>query len=220
MKLTKLKEDLGSRLISSTKVSQPPGLPTGVMALDEFLEGGGLPQADISLLLSRPGFGATSLCLNLLRLHSSHLGPLSSSESSPFCAWISSELQLFGQHLVQRNLDLEKILVVERPVDNASFFWIFEEILAAGVFRLVCCHLEDRALTQKQFLKIKHLARKHKVCVVFILHEAKRLSLDIFSVVLEFSFQKMTVVRAQHRPTPFLIPIAAADPNFRLGHEC
>ena len=196
MNLEALKQELSSLLISSDRIRTPQGLPSGLIALDGFLETQGLPRGEMSLLISPPGSGGTSFCLQLLRLNLPDLG---------YAAWVSSKSHLFAPHVARTHLDLKKILLVRRPEKARSFFWILEEVLATETFGCVICHLETNPLSNKQFIKLKRIARQKNICLIFLVSADLLGSIDEFAVVMKFSFRQLLVLRALHRPTPFLI---------------
>ncbi len=201
-----LKDKFSSAFVSSDQLrhQQKVGLPSGCVPLDQFLASQGLPRGEISLLISRPGSGGTSFCLQLLRLNLPELG---------YASWISSKAQLFAPHLVQTQIDLRRILIVRRPEKVRSFFWILEEVLAADVFGCLICHLEDQPLSLRQFVKLKRLARQKQVALIFLVSQPLRCPLDEFAVVLEFSYRQITVLRALHRLTPFVIETSSLPPS-------
>jgi hypothetical protein len=196
----KLKSTLGNSLLSLDQLRPPEGLATGVETFDNFLLWRGVPKGDLSLLVGRPGTGATSLWLHTAeQVH----------KKNKWVAWINSSWSLLPQAGLAKRLNLNRLLVVEQPRETQKLFWVLQELITSSLFEMVGCHLPETFLKNHQLHKLKKLARLHQVALVLITH-AKNWATNpatnpLFSLVIECGRDFFTVRRALHRPTPFTI---------------
>lgn len=194
--LEKLRESLSSQIIPLENLRPPAGLPTGLDVFDDFLLWRGIPKGDISLFHGQPGAGATSLWAHSVKkIH----------EQNKWAAWINSEWELMPSYLIQKNLKLNRLLVVKKPQDNQQLFWVLQELITSSLFESVGCHLKEGSLKNHQLQKLKKLARQYQVALVIISHGRTWLQNPLFALVIDCSRDFFTIKRALHRPTPFSI---------------
>lgn len=191
-----LRARLGIQLKSLDQLKPPEGVATGLDILDDFLLWGGIPKGELSLFLGKAGSGATSLWLqSVRRLHT----------EDKWAAWINSDWKLMPAALIARQINLNRLLVVNKPQDSNLLYWTLQELIASSLFEVIGCHLPESLFKNHQLQKLRHLARKHNVAIVLVSH-AKGWKLNpIFSLVIECAHDFFTVRRASHRPTPFVM---------------
>ena len=195
LSLTELREKFQTHLVSEESLRPPEGLPTGMRAFDDFLFWKGLPKGEITLISSEPGFGGSSLWLQTVEeLH----------KQGKWAAWINSEWQLFPTPDLRERLRWDRLLVVKNPKEAKRFFWVLQEILTSGLFDLIGCHLPQFFLKTHQLLKLKNLARLHKVSLVLVTLCRPRLH-ALFALIIECGERGVLVLRAQHRAVPHRI---------------
>lgn len=192
-----LRDKLSQDLVPLHQLKPPAGLATGLDVIDDFLLWRGIPQGDLTLLAGQPGTGATSLWLQTA---------VKVQEQKKWVAWINSDLELMPSALVHKKLQLEKLLVVRKPSENAQLFWILQEMISSSLFELIGCHLNEGNLKTHQLQKLKKLARTHQVALVFLTSHTQWVSSALFSLVIDCQGDYFTIKRAAHRPTPFTIP--------------
>lgn len=202
-----VREQLGTSLKTLDQLKPPDGLPTGVDVLDNFLLWRGLPKGDISLFIGKPGTGATSLWLHsaLQVCGVAESGDSAGRAADKWAAWINSDWSLTPGPLINRKLNLKRLLVVDKPKQNGQLFWILQEMISSSLFELIGCHLPEALLKNHQLQKLKKLARLHKVALVLVSHAKTWKINPLFSLVVECGREFFTVRRALHRPTPFVI---------------
>lgn len=182
------------KFIKAEELQPPPGLPTGVSVLDNFLLWQGLPQGELTLLQGQPGTGATSLWVNLVQnVHA----------DNKWAAWINGGAQIFPAHLTQNKINLKKLLVVKEPAEVEKLFWLLQELISSSLFEVIGCSLKEMFLKNHQLQKLKRLCRVHKVALVFINQNPLKYINPLFSLIIHFQRDFITVQRALHRPTPF-----------------
>ncbi|UXR65391.1 recA protein [Bdellovibrio bacteriovorus] len=191
--------------VSADQLQPPAGLPTGVRVLDDFLLWRGLPQGDLSLLQGAPGTGATSLWIRIVQgVHS----------QNKWAAWINGDTQLFPAHLNNYKINLKKLLVVKEPKDQEQLFWLLQELITSALFEVIGCNLKDMFLKNHQLQKLKRLCRLHKVALVFVNQKASKFVNPLFSLMIHFQRDFITIQRALHRPTPFNMAGSMIHANF------
>lgn len=180
--------------VSAQNLQPPPGLPTGSSTLDSFLLWKGIPQGDLSLLQGALGTGATSLWIGLAqKVH----------EQNKWVAWVGGETQLLPTHLISRKVNLKRLLVVNKPQEVEQVFWILQELISSTLFEVIGCELKEMFFKNHQLQKLRSLCRMHKVALVFVSRKANRFINPLFSLIIEFQKDFVTIQRALHRPTPF-----------------
>lgn len=201
----KLREELGIHCKSLDQLAPPEGLSMGMDVFDNFLLWRGIPKGDLSLLVGKPGTGATNLWLNTAaQIH----------KENKWTAWINSDWSLLPQSCLSKKLNLNRLLVVKKPKESRQLFWILQELITSSLFEMVGCHLPETLLKNHQLQKLKKLARTHKVALVLVAH-AKNWSINpLFSLVIECSREFFTVRRALHRPTPFTVSGGSIHADF------
>ncbi|MGZ3772911.1 MAG: recA protein [Pseudobdellovibrionaceae bacterium] len=196
MNLRNLPELSKIPFLSSEELQPPPGLPVGISVLDNFLLWKGLPQGDLSLLQGLPGTGATSLWVRIVQnVHT----------QNKWAAWINGDTQLFPSYLAHYNLNLKKLLVVKEPREKEQLFWLLQELITSSLFEVIGCNLKEISLKNHQLQKLKRLCRLHKVALVFVNQKTTKFINPLFSLIIHFQRDFITVQRALHRPTPFNI---------------
>lgn len=191
--------------VSSHDLKPPPGLPTGVRVLDDFLLWQGVPKGDLSLFQGLPGTGASSLWIRLAQqVHS----------QNKWAAWINGGSQIFPAHLAHHQLNLKKLLVVKEPKESEQLFWLLQELISSTLFEVIGCNLKELVLKNHQLQKLKRLCRMHKVALVFIHQKVSRFINPLFSLMIYFQRDFVTIQRALHRPTPFNISGSMIHANF------
>jgi hypothetical protein len=185
---------------------QPPtGLSTGLPILDDFLLWRGVPQGDLTLFQGLPGTGATSVWMRIVQnVH----------KQNKWAAWINGDSQLFPAHLAQHKINLKKLLVVREPQDLEKLFWLLQELITSSLFEVIGCNLKDLVLKNHQLQKLKRLCRLHKVALIFLNKKVTRFSNPLFSLMIHFQRDFVTIQRALHRPTPFNISGSMIHANF------
>ncbi|MEN0057694.1 MAG: recA protein [Bdellovibrio sp.] len=182
--------------VSSEHLQPPPGVPTGVPVLDDFLLWKGVPQGDLSLFHGLPGTGATSVWIKLLQgVH----------QQNKWAAWVSGETLLFPSHLKARQINLQKLLVVKKPESIEQLFWILQELITSSLFEVIGCQFKEFFFKNHQLQKLKRLCRLHKVALIFMNTKGPSFIHPFFSLIIHFQRDFVTVQRALHRPTPFNI---------------
>jgi recombination protein RecA len=191
-----LREQLGNKLICFDQLKTPEGLPTGISTLDRFLLWKGLPKGDLTLLRGPLGTGGTSLWLNAARIAHS---------KKKWTAWINTDWELMPTHLVQRKLDLNRLLVVEKPETQEKLFYILQELLTSCLFEMIGCPIDLSSIKTHHLYKLKKLAQQYKVALVFISKSRRYKNHPIFSLIVNVDKDFLCIQRALHRPTPFHI---------------
>ena len=191
--------------VAAEHLQPPAGLSTGLSILDDFLLWKGVPQGDLTLFQGLPGTGATSVWVRIVQnVHS----------KNKWAAWINGDAQLFPAHLAQHKINLKKLLVVREPQDPEKLFWLLQELITSSLFEVIGCNLKDLFLKNHQLQKLKRLCRLHKVALVFLNKKAARFTNPLFSLMIHFQRDFITVQRALHRPTPFNIAGSMIHANF------
>ncbi|UOF00053.1 recA protein [Bdellovibrio bacteriovorus] len=191
--------------VTAEQLQPPPGLPTGVRVVDDFLLWRGIPQGDLSLLQGLPGTGATSLWVRLVQqVHA----------QNKWAAWINGDSQIFPAHLNSQKINLKKLLVVKEPTEKDQLFWLLQELITSSLFEVIGCNLKDLFLKNHQLQKLKRLCRLHKVALIFVNQKVSKFVNPLFSLIIHFQRDFITIQRALHRPTPFNIAGSMIHANF------
>lgn len=213
--ILEIKNQFSQFLVSSSEIKTAAGAPTGIEQFDNFLLWKGLPKGDLTLFSSRPGVGATSVWLNAAKMAQSN---------GKWAAWINSDWELLPMNLQQKNLDLRKLLVVKKPTEANQFFWMIQELISSQLFEIIGCHLTEGIFKWHQLKKLKKLARLHQVALVLISHAPQWKKHPLFALSIEFQKDFITILRAQHRLTPFTISggslYARFMPQLTTKHGC
>lgn len=182
--------------VSAEDLQPPAGVPTGINTLDDFLLWKGIPKGDLSLFQGSPGTGATSLWVSLTQ---------KAHEQNKWVAWVSGGAQLLPAHLVSRQINLKKLLVVKEPHEAEQLFWVLQELITSSLFEVIGCELKEMFFKNHQLQKLKNLCRFHKVALIFVCHKISRFVNPLFSLIIHFQRDFITIQRALHRPTPFSV---------------
>lgn len=193
--LDELKSELGSSLIPADHIRCPEGCPTGFTPLDRFLLWRGFPKGALSLLRGPGGLGATHLWIQAAR---------AVTQNRRWAAWIDHpQTQINPWRLRHQNVALDRLLYVGPPKDFRQTLWALQELCSLNLFDLIGCSLCDGRLSSSQILKMKRLALRYQVAMVFFSPTQKTHS--AFSLVLNFQKETVSVERALHRPTPHIL---------------
>lgn len=205
MKTLALPELSEINFISAQDLQPPGGLPTGVSVLDDFLLWRGIPQGDLTLFQGATGTGGTSLWVNLVqKVHS----------QGKWAAWVNGGAQIFPAHLTHHKVNLGKLLVVKEPSEKEQLFWLLQEMISSSLFEVIGCHLKEMFLKNHQLQKLKRLCRLHKVALIFINQKPLKYVNPLFSLMILFQRDFITIQRALHRPTPFNMAGSMIHANF------
>lgn len=192
--LTKLKSDLGPKLINHDRVTPPAGLSTGWGKLDQFLLWNGFPKGALSLLVSEAG-GATTLW---------EKSAVEITKRGQWVAWINGpELQLTPWSLRRRGVDLTRLLSVSTPSDDRQTLWALQELMSLCLFEMIGCDLGSASLREHQVLKLKKLAMRYQTALVMFTRSPRVLKSAFYSLVLHFQKDQVLVTRALQRQTPY-----------------
>ncbi len=214
--IEELKERMGHSLLSLDQLRPPEGVATGIGVFDDFFLWRGLPKGDLTLLHGKPGTGATSLWLQTAaQIHKCQ------ENGKKWVAWVNSESELMPGPLLQRKIDLRRLLVVKQPAQASQLFWTLQEMISSGIFEMIGCHWTQAFLKNHQIQKLKKLARIHQVALVLISHLKQVVVNPLFALIIECHREFYTVRRALHRPTPFTIAgsMIHADLSFEIQHQ-
>ncbi|WP_413291772.1 recA protein [Bdellovibrio sp. HCB185ZH] len=193
------------QFVSADQLQPPPGVPTGVSTLDDFLLWKGIPKGDLSLFQGSPGTGATSLWVNMTQ---------KAHEDNKWVAWVNGGTQLLPAHLTSRKINLKKLLVVKEPKEAEQLFWVLQELVTSSLFEVIGCELKEMFFKNHQLQKLKKLCRFHKVALIFVCHKVSKFVNPLFSLIIQFQRDFITIQRALHRPTPFTVAGSMVYANF------
>ncbi|WP_413586174.1 recA protein [Bdellovibrio sp. HCB274] len=193
------------QFVSADQLQPPPGVPTGVSTLDDFLLWKGIPKGDLSLFQGSPGTGATSLWVSLTQ---------KAHENNQWVAWVNGGTQLLPAHLMSRKINLKKLLVVKEPKEAEQLFWVLQELVTSSLFEVIGCELKEMFFKNHQLQKLKKLCRFHKVALIFVCHKVSKFVNPMFSLIIQFQRDFITIQRALHRPTPFTVAGSMVYANF------
>jgi hypothetical protein len=205
--IDKLKGELGQNLISSDRLKRPEGIPSGNPQLNQFLLWNGFPKGALSILTGSIGTGATSLWLE---------SAVQVTKQKRWAVWIDREVQLFPLTLWQKELDLSRLVTIERPETEKKLLWLLQELMASTLFDLVGCDLGQMKFRDSQLRKLDKQARAFKTAVVFFAGRERLWNPSLFSLVVDCRANELCVERALHRPTPHMIPRRITYENFTL----
>jgi recombination protein RecA len=193
------------QFVSADQLQPPPGVPTGVSTLDDFLLWKGIPKGDLSLFQGSPGTGATSLWVSMTQ---------KAHEDNKWVAWVNGGTQLLPAHLMNRKINLKKLLVVKEPKEAEQLFWVLQELVTSSLFEVIGCELKEMFFKNHQLQKLKKLCRFHKVALIFVCHKVSKFVNPLFSLIIQFQRDFITIQRALHRPTPFTVAGSMVYANF------
>lgn len=196
---------LQNHFVSAEQLQPPAGVPTGISLIDNFLLWRGVPRGELSLFQGAPGTGATSLWIHLTQqVH----------QQGKWVAWVNAGAQLFPTHLLHRQIDLKKLLVVKKTSEPSKLFWILQEMISSCLFEVIGCQLQELSFKNHQLEKLKRLCRRYKVALVFVSHKPTKFINPLFSLMIHFQRDFVCIQRALHRPTPFNVAGSMIHANF------
>ncbi|MEO0336894.1 MAG: hypothetical protein AAF202_10890, partial [Pseudomonadota bacterium] len=201
-----LKAELGNSLKQPHQIKTPQGVPTGYRELDQFLIWNGLPKGEVSLFVSQPGFGATTL-----------LSQMCSQVTlrNQWAAWIDHpDYNLCPWVLKRQGCHLGKLLMVSAPQSEKQLIWAISELCSLSLFDIVVCNISHMTIKRHHLIKIKQLAKRYQVAVVFKDEKPQRFLMSFYAVAIQFKQQFLEIQRAQHRPTPMKMERRAIYENF------
>jgi recombination protein RecA len=213
-KLQKLKSEMSAELAASFKtvehLDEVSGWPTGLKELDQFLIWKGLPKSALSLFIGQLGLGATSFWME---------AAAQVTAQRKWAAWISSEAELFPLPLYQKKIDLSRVLNVKNPNNEKKLLWLLQELISSGLFELIGCDL-DTPFHEHQLRKLQNLARKMKMSLLFCTQDERTRRSSVYSLILSFHKNEISVERALHRPSPHFIARRLSYDSFtRFSNE-
>ena len=208
--IDRLRGELGQSLISSDRLKRPEGIPTGHPQLDQFLLWNGFPKGALSALTGPIGLGATSLWLESARVV---------TKQGRWAVWIDREVQLFPLPAWQKELDLSRLVKIERPETEKKLLWLLQELMASTLFDLIGCDLGQVQLRESDLRKLDKQARAFNTAVVFFTGRERFWNPSLFSLIVNFHAHEIRVERALHRPTPHLIPRRITYENFTISQR-
>lgn len=180
------------KLLTPEMISHPEGLPTGLKALDEHLLWKGIPKGQLSSLGGRLGLGATSLWAQTAA---------AVSQKKKRVAWIEHDQSLLNPwNLKLQGVSLSQLFWVSKPKDLKQKLWVLQELCSLDAFEMIGCPLHKELPKDHQLLKLKRLAQKHKVAIVFLPQNPwphPHLALSV-----HFQKTQLVILRASHRPAP------------------
>lgn len=188
-----IEAEIPSAFVDEDKVCAPQGWPTGIKKVDEYLIWKGIPKGSLTLLTGKRGQGATSAWVE---------AAMNVVSQGKWVAWVSNEAQLFPISLKQRNINLNKLLIVEAPKESEKLLWLLQELMSSTIFDLIGCDLEEIKLREHQLQKLKTQARTVQTSVVLLSENSKLRKSSLYSLILNFKRNEILIERALHRPTP------------------
>ncbi|MEI7972886.1 MAG: recA protein [Bdellovibrio sp.] len=215
-KLQLVKNSLPLPLISASELKSSQGLRTGVDLLDRFFSWQGLPCGDVVLFSGSPGCGATRLWIKTA---------VEAQKQGRWVAWINGSQRLCPLGISARGLNLRKTLIVDgnlscnsrwSPSQTQDLFWLLQEMISSRLFSLISCPLIS--LFRHQLQKIKQLARAYGVTLVFFADSISARNINslfsLWSCVLLFQKDFLTVQKARNRLTPFVLSSQVLNEDF------
>ena len=175
------------------------GIATQIRELDQFLFSRGIPRGDLSLFSGFSGCGATLVWSKAAQ---------ECQKAGQAVAWISGQCDLFPWGVGPYELNKERLFFVRaQGHKKEKLFWLLQEMITSRLFALIGCHDWPDMLQNHQLMKLKKLARQNRVSLVFIENKVRKFFArwSVWSCSIEFTRDFITVHRAEHRPTPFII---------------
>jgi len=134
---------------SGGRSSAPPGLPTGFVALDRGLPGGGWPQQGlVEILTDRHGIGELSLLMPALATLCR--GP--EAQGGGWLAWVAPPYQPYAPALAAAGIDVQRVLVVRGGSSPAE--WAMEQALRSEACSAVLGWSDPRDATALRRLQL------------------------------------------------------------------
>lgn len=194
--LVALKNKISDQLLEADRLSPLPGISTGLQQLDQFLPNGGFPKQQMTLVKSLKGWGATSFwCRSAQRLNS----------QKKWSCWIECDAVLHPQSLPSTFVDRSRLLVVHPPRDNKKAFFSLKEILSSELFELVGLDFSELHFSTFYWAQILKLVEKHHVALVVLNEQQPRCPHHFFSLVLQWTPEKIVVEKVRQRAVPYTI---------------
>lgn len=201
-----LKAELGSALKRPESIKAPQGVATGYKDFDTFLIWQGLPKGEISLFVSAPGLGATTVL--------SHTCSQVTLKDQ-WAAWIDHpEYTLCPWTLKRHGSKLNQLFVVSSPSSEKQLIWTISELCSLSLFEILICDVSSFTLKRHHLVKIKQLAKRYHVAVVFRDEKPQPFLLSFYAVAVRFQQHFLEIQRAQHRPTPMRMERRIIYENF------
>jgi len=137
----------------------PPGLSTGVAALDAALAGGGLPIGRLTEVVGAPGSGKTTLLRQLVD---------TTLRVGGWVAYVDASRTLAPRDWAQLGAGGDAAgLWVIRPTDAARAAWCADLLLRSGAFTLVVLDAAP-TLTRSVAVRLTRLAREAGAALVVV----------------------------------------------------
>jgi replicative DNA helicase len=205
-KIESLRQELGASLKRPDQIKSPAGVPTGHKEFDDFLIWNGLPKGEISLFASQPGFGATTL-----------LSYMCSQVTlrNQWAAWVDHpDYSLCPWALMRQNCKFDRLLMVSAPQSEKQLMWAMSELCSLSLFEVIVCDISQLTIKRHHLIKIKQLAKRYQVAMVFKDEKPQRFLQSFYAVALQFNQRFLEIQRAQHRPTPMRMQRRTIYENF------
>ena len=185
--------------------AQQPAVPTGHLALDAELPGGGWPSGTLSEVLHEGvGIGEVTFLAGALAR---------ASENDRLVAWINPPHLPYAPALAQSGLVLDRCLVV-RPANREDALWAAEQSLKSGACGAVMLWLEEGASRRHdEYAWLRRLQMSaesgRSMAILFRSMAAERLSTPAHLRVVLSREEGVLKVRIPKRRGPSLMrPIA------------
>lgn len=198
-----LKEEFAHLLTPEHLMGVTKGLRCGIPEIDSSLGSSLCPKGELSLFYGCAGSGKTSFLLHCLR-------QLAQQESQSKVAWFQGDSQLTPFNFSAYQIDSKNIFVIQKKPSSSHLenLWALAEVLQSQLFALVVFDTDAELLKpqkgmQKQLEKLRLLARRYSVSLVFITEGAILPSQSfLFSFIAQTSQSQLIIERALHRPVP------------------
>lgn len=194
--LVALKNKISDQLLEADRLSPLPGVSTGLQQLDHFLPNGGFPKQQLTLVKSLKGWGATSFWFRSAQILVSQ---------KKWSCWIECDSVLHPQSLPSTFVDRSRLLIVHPPKDNKKAFFSLKEILSSELFELVGVDFTELNFSTFHWAQILKLVEKHHVALVVLNEQQPRCPHHFFSLVLQWTPEKIVVEKVRQRAVPFVI---------------
>ena len=181
-----------------SKITQDPGLTTGISVLDDFLPWQGLPTGSITII---EGIGAVKLARKLV----------AHNLESRKTAWIHS---LNHRPFFVENSSCFRLQIPE----EAQASEVLSDILRGDSFTTVILQVQH-PLSRAKALEIFELVRHSDVALILVARQNKSFPWELAELVIETGDDFLAVRKAQNRPVPFWIPLEMLESTAGSHHQ-
>ena len=182
-------------------------LPTGHVALDALLPGGGWPRGALTeLLIERQGIGELRLLMPSL------------SAAGGWLAWVAPPYVPYAAALAAAGIDLKRLLVA-KPKSTADAWWTAEQALRSGACGALLAWL--RAADERRMRRLQLAAETGHTWGVLFRHAraAQERSPAALRLLLEPSANGLAVHILKRRGGPVSKPVIVAMPQADGGRR-